>query len=282
MAATCRTCSGSGVVEIGERMIECECALVRRMAASMPAYVRRADVRKEHLDLPIMGMTRRNALVVASWQDMKAVVKAVIIANQRMFIKVTSDREIRDVYVGSKSRAARGDDEGQIYNSLEDLMDPPALMVVRMNELSYKNKAAPGALEEAICYRMDREKPTWLFSDLDKPFSLGSHAWSESVAEVIRSNFVTVRLARILPPASFDQEAESVGLTGVTSAQSRDTPTAEPATAAESIPEPERVEPVRPKKVIRPSEDDEGPLARYGAGLSKKPSSKGSSFGRGR
>ena len=112
MAATCRTCSGSGVVEIGERMIECECALVRRMAASMPAYVRRADVRKEHLELPIMGMTRRNALVVASWQDMKAVVKATIIANQRIFVKVTSDREIRDVYVGSKSRAARGDDEG--------------------------------------------------------------------------------------------------------------------------------------------------------------------------
>jgi hypothetical protein len=176
------------------------------MAASMPAYIRRAEVRKEHVSLPIMAALKKHALVISAWQDMKSVVKAAMISNPNMFIRITSDREIRDVYVGSKSRAARGDEEGSIYNSLEDLMEPPSLCIVRLNELSYKNKAAPGALEEAICYRIDRDKPTWLYSDCDRPFTVGSHAYSDSIADVIKTNFPIVRIPRILPSINLGED----------------------------------------------------------------------------
>lgn len=194
----CRECGGLGVIERDSKTFECMCAFIKRMASSMPSYIRRADLKKDHLSLSLLKNIRKHVLVIASWQDMKAVIKAAIISNPNYFIKITSDREIRDVYVGSKSKAARGDEDGAIYNSLEDLMDPPSLMIVRLNELSYKNKAAPGALEEAISYRVDRDKPTWLYSDVDKPFTVGSHAYSDSVADLIKSSFPISRVERIL------------------------------------------------------------------------------------
>ena len=283
MSNICAKCAGQGVIEVEGRMLECECALVRRIAASMPAYLRRAEVKPDHLSTGLFKMFKKNAFVVSSWPDMKAVVKAVIISNQNVFVKVTSDREIRDVYVGSKSRAAKGDEEGQIYNSLEDLMDPPGLVVVRLNELSYKNKAAPGALEEAICYRMDRDKPTWLFSDVDRAFSIGSHAYSESIADVIRSNFPTVNVPRIIThnqsdpfnsqPVSRIPDSMAEFVENTNSAQEPQ----EPQGIQEERPRP------RPKARIKPSEDvdaQSGMESMYGGGLSKKGPPKG--FGRGR
>lgn len=282
MSSICTKCNGQGVVEIDGRMLECECALVRRIAASMPAYLRRAEVKPDHLGTALFKMLKKNAFVVSSWPDMKAIVKAVIISNQSVFVKVTSDREIRDVYVGSKSRAAKGDEEGQIYNSLEDLMDPPGLVVVRLNELSYKNKAAPGALEEAICYRMDRDKPTWLFSDVDRAFSIGSHAYSETIADVIRSNFPTVNVPRIITHDRndpFNSRAEPVSRIpeSMSGLVERIPPIQESKEPLEEI------QKTRPKARIRPSEDvdaQSGMESMYGGGLSKKGPPKG--FGRGR
>jgi hypothetical protein len=287
----CKECGGTGVIEKNEKAFECVCAFIRRMALSMPGYIRRAEIRREHLSQNALKGVKKHLLIISSWQDMKAVIKAAMIANPSTFIKITSDREIRDVYVGSKSKAARGDEDGAIYNSLEDLMDPPNLMIVRLNELSYKNKAAPGALEEAVSYRVDRDKPTWLFSDMDKPFMTGSHAYSDSVADVIKSSFPITRIPRILPnvslleddqliPQHYEQPEVPVRLAEPTTIEP------EPADAAETTegvpkkttsrrsPAPDESESpkVSVKSKIRPSPDDDADvgygLSRFGSGLS--------------
>jgi hypothetical protein len=264
----CKACGGLGVIERNDKAYECQCSFIKRISAAMPLYIRKADVRKEHLDHPIMGMMRRNMMVVSSWTDMKAIIKGMWIANPTKLIKITSDREIRDVYVGSKSRAARGDEDGKIYNSLEDLMDIPDLSIVRLNELSYKNKAASGALEEAISYRTDRDKPTWLFSDIDRPFTIGSHAYSDSVADLIKSNFHMMRISRINQYNNTDFE-DLNPLAIKTSDEPKNVPV-----PIEPVPEPERP-PIaaspEPKKKprIRPSEDSEidTGLSIYGSGI---------------
>lgn len=274
MNYNCRICGGSGVIEKSGSVFECDCSFVRRLASAMPAFIRKAEVRNEHIQLPIIKSIKQNSFVISSWADMKSVIKAIMIANHQLFIKVSSDREIRDVFVGTKSRAARGDEEGQVYNSLEDLMDSPNLMIIRLNELSYKNKAAPGALEEAICYRLDRDKPSWLFSDYEKPFSVGSHAYSDSVANIIQSNFQTVKIPRILTNVvSSDFFAQNYDQSEPAQTQ----------TQIELVKEPDldTIEEVKPKiqkqRKIRPSEDidaDTGLSAMYGSGLTKKNSFK--------
>lgn len=287
MTGKCRECGGTGVIERDAKAFECVCAFVRRMASTMPAYLRRAEIRKEHLSVNALKCIRKHCLVIAAWPDMKAVLKAAMIANPSYFIKITSDREIRDVFVGSKSKAARGDEDGAVYNSLEDLMDPPNLMVVRLNELSYKNKAASGALEEAICYRVDRDKPTWLFSDVDRPFTVGSHAYSDSVADVIKSSFPITRIERILPHVSLFDDSELVPqrlqpmeYTEV-KPETIEPQVSEPSivTDAVSTDEPRKASKAQPtapvvKPKIRPSPDDDADsgnygLSRFGSGISE-------------
>ena len=163
------------------KLYECVCAMLRRVAASMPPYIRKAEVARHHVLLPLVGMVKKSVFVLSSWPDAKAVIKVAMIRNPNLGFRIASDREIRDVYVGSTSRVAKGADEDGVFNSLQDLMDMPGLMIVRLNELAYKNKAAPGALEEAISYRIDRDKPIWALSDTSKPFGMGSFAYSENV-----------------------------------------------------------------------------------------------------
>lgn len=202
----CPDCAGAGVIEKDDKMFECQCSIIKRMAISMPPFIRNAEVKIEHVNLPITKQIARHNFVIASWMDMRSVIKVMMISNQSKFIKVTSDREIRDVFVGSKSRAAKGDEDGNIYNNLEDLVDSPHLIIVRLNELSYKNKAAPGALEEAICYRIDRDKPIWLFSNSLRPFVMGSHAWSDSIQDIIDSQFNKVIIPGILHQQAFTDD----------------------------------------------------------------------------
>jgi len=175
-----------GVMERNGKLYECVCSMLRRVSAAMPPYIRRAEVLQEHLETQLMSAHNKSLFVVASWADMKPIIKAVMIKNPNMSVKITSDREIRDVFVGSTSRAARGDGE-IVYNNLEDLMNPPHLCIVRLNEMSYKNKAAPGALEEALSFRLDRDKPMWVLSNVSKPFGIDSFAYSESVWDLISS-----------------------------------------------------------------------------------------------
>jgi hypothetical protein len=172
----------------------------------MPPYIRKARVKSAHLELPIIESIDKSLYVVSAWADMKAVIKAVMIKYPKKYIRITSDREIRDVFVGATSRAAKGEDEQiGVFNTLQDLMDLPDLIILRLNEMQYKNKAAPGALLEAISFRLDRDKPTWIISDSDRPFTSSSHAWSESAVELFGTGFLKTIIPRILPQVVIEE-----------------------------------------------------------------------------
>jgi hypothetical protein len=190
MVQICETCNGIGTIEKNGKLYECKCSFIRRLATFMPPYIRKAEILPKHLELELIENIDKSYYIMASWADMKAVIKAIMIKYQSKFIRITSDAEIRDVYVGSKSKAAKSIDYiGEVYNNLEDLVDPPDLMVVRLNEIANRNKAAPGALEEALSFRLDRDKSTWVLSNTNKKFIVGSFAYSESVAELLSTGF---------------------------------------------------------------------------------------------
>ncbi len=203
----CHKCDDREVVEKDGKLYECICSFLKRIASSMAPYVRKAEILPEHLTLPIIEATDKSLYVISAWMDMKAVTKAIILKNPNQLIKITSDAEIRDVFVGSKSKASKASGfEGEVFNNLQDLMDTPDLMLVRLNEITYKNKAAAGALEEALSYRLDRDKPTWVLSNMDKPFVQGSFAYSDSVAELLSTGYVRVRIPKISNQPTIDEQ----------------------------------------------------------------------------
>lgn len=171
----------------------------------MPLYLRKADVKPEHLKTGLLEKVGKSMFITAQWADMRAILKAVIIRWPSKYIRFTSDAEIRDVYVGSKSKAARSADyEGEIYNSLSDLVGPPDLCIIRLNEIANKNKAAAGALEEVLSHRLDRDKPTWILSNTEKQFMMGSFAYSDAVAELLHTGFTHITVRKILAPLPLD------------------------------------------------------------------------------
>jgi hypothetical protein len=178
-------------------------------------------------------------------------------------------------------------------NNLQDLMDTPDLVVIRLNELSYKNKAAPGALQEAFSYRLDRDKATWVLSDPSRPFTRGSHAWSDSVSDLFNSTLRKFVVPSIAPEIQLDdvlcvepvqsQQVQSMSpvaseAPSLASSPPRGKRQAQPPEAEEKVPEgPE--EP--PEKVIQSVPDSDGipeALRGLGGGLGNNRSK----FGRGR
>ena len=293
----CGTCGGAGTVDRDGKTYECECSLWKRIASSMPSYVLTAKFLPQHLESPLLKSVGRSCFITAAWIDMRAIVKAVMMKHYGKYVRITSDRQLRDVFVGSKSRANLEEDAKVVYNSVEDLMgggDPkgrgpggPDLVVLRLNELGYKNKAASGILEEALVCRLDYGRPTWVVSDLDKPFGTGSHAYSETVWDLLTTSFTQVRIPRISPrnepppppqnsllgsawsgddapePQRAPREAREARESAPASTESRRPPETRPAP-------PEAGE--RPRRGIQPVPDDDAPsgLGMYGMGLGRK------------
>jgi len=285
----CEKCGDSGIIEQDGKLYECICAYIRRRAAEMPPYIRKARVTFPHLQLPVIKLIDRSLYVISSWNDIKAIIKIMMLKYPNKFIKITSDREIRDVYVGAASRSARGissnDDENlEVYNSLQDLMDLPDLMAVRLNEMHYKNKAAPGALEEALSYRLDRDKPTWVISNIDKPFVNGSHAWSESISELLNTAFQKTSIPRILPRTIVNDFVDEKGHSQNIMAVSISSGISAPAPGgfrpdladyqaivgeAQDNPKETKEKPTKKIRSVPDSDASVDPLAMYGSGVNK-------------
>lgn len=258
-------CGGTGYVERDGKVFECECAFLRRRFADMPRYIRTADVKDAHVQQIPIRSVGKSLYIISSWPDMMAIIKLVMIRYRNLFLKITSDREILDVYLGkaarlakaAESRYSRGEDDvgGNHYNSVQELMDPPGLCIVRLNEILYKNKAAPSVLEEALSYRLDRDKPTWILSNVDRQFQEGSVAYSDSVNYFIHSSMQTVCIPRIIPrvlmnsPLTLDHVEID-------------------ASPVDSTPAPA---PAPKKKTVKIQDElEQNPLSQYGSGLGKK------------
>jgi hypothetical protein len=201
--ANCDKCGSTGVIEREGKTYECQCALLRRLAASMPSFIRSTIVSKEHVVHPITDNIRNSYLIDAAWSDARAIIKVAMYKNPNIHFRITSDREIRDVGVGSTSRQARGEDAVVVFNSLQDLMESPQVVIIRLGELGYKNKAAPGLLEEALSIRTDRGLSTWILNNKNRPFGPASYAYSETVWDLIITSFRRIDVPRIAcPPIS--------------------------------------------------------------------------------
>lgn len=263
----CKKCGDAGILPAleGQMAVECQCAVERRIAAAMPPEVRRAPAVRAHFSLPLVMSPKRSLYVRSSWADMKCVIKAVMMTHVNLFVRVTSDMEILNVSLGKKNRASRGPDDGSrrrrgmfddesstgAFESVEDLVSGPALCIVKLNELSYKNKSAPGYLEEALSYRLDRDRPTWVYCNLDKPFMLGSPAFSTSVWDLMQTGLGKASVPRIVPRIQLDDDGDVI-LSGEPAGQAS-------VASGLTVPPPVRPAPLPPPQA-GPDAEPESPL----------------------
>jgi hypothetical protein len=222
-------------------------------------------------------MALRNVFLRAVLPDLNALMKValykLVATKGDTFVRFTSDRIIRDVGVGSTSRSARGDDAVFCFNNLQDLMEAPHLVIVRLNELRYKNKAAAGLLEEALCIRVDHGMPTWVLSDLNNPFGPSSTAYSDAVWGLLHSAFTQVLVPRI---AALEVAPGVEPSLSAVSSQASEMPPSRASAPSRASETPECEVKVDRKRTIFPSDDEDVgsvPQPRvtvYGQGFDKK------------
>jgi hypothetical protein len=225
----------------------------------MPPYIRIAELRPEHLTPKLHDQTCKSLFILAMWADMKAIVKAVMLRHVNLFVRVTSDNEILHAYVGNMSKKSRSENEVSFEN-VGDFIGPPGLAVIRLNAITRPNKAAAGALEEALVIRSDQDKPTWLVSDMDRPFISNSPAYSESLWDLIEI-FPKIRISPILP------RGQTTGLFDLAPVGSSQSEPESPITTPDSTKK--RIKP-KPKDLPTVDNDDNFNLSIYGSGINKK------------
>lgn len=247
---SCKTCNGEGVIETEKGLSECYCSVFRRLEATLPAFIRMTPIMDAHFKLPVLSHWQDSVFLISRWSDSRAIIKILMMRHCAKVHRITSDREIKEVYVGAHSKSSRDDDDSRVvFNTIQDLMEFPDLVFVRLNEIKNPNKAAAGALEEALTLRADRGKPTWVITDPMEPFGVTSYAYSSSVWDLLSTVFRSYTVPAILsggapPPSEFKV----------------DTPT--PKRAARKVPHPDNAEPEN-------SESSDDGLGGYGLG--KKP-----------
>lgn len=198
----CPHCKGRGVVPflpknrppeaIGELTQRCQCVLVRDVLKNLERAWRGLSKAGAIPGSPLKGKDTHNLWITASDKHLREHLKHV---GARMgpswFFRVLSDAdlmsawlsrdipddEIYDPDVGESRRSQRTSK----YNSLEDIIDPPKLLIVRLGVKAARNSAMPEVLLETIMHRLHVGKPLWVVDMPGYLLKAGHLAWDMDV-----------------------------------------------------------------------------------------------------
>lgn len=145
---------------------------------------------------PIEDRTNENLIIrCAFWHDILPHLKWVLAyKGLQYFFKIIDDLRIKNVFVGAesyRSRPMHARDEVATYNTVGDLVAEPDLLIIRLGQLGYQNRAAGGALKEALLCRSALNKPTWLVVDDHNGWG---HSSGADVEYYVNTNFEEIRI----------------------------------------------------------------------------------------
>lgn len=213
MTTACERCKGTGFIPVTPDLSkECICAYSRRVEKHLGLELASAA---NHPNGPLyqyeagvvtVDRTRDNLMLSGAWEAILPHLKWCFLCKGLgfRFLEVTDER-IKSVWLGSEAyhkKQAKKREDGDTYNGLRDLLEPPDLVLLRLGFLGYANVAMPGVLKESLLLRYAQKKPTWLVEDPTiAPFAPGHHAYSDDVGTYIAQHFqtVTFKAARTTP-----------------------------------------------------------------------------------
>jgi hypothetical protein len=134
--------------------------------------------------------TKDNLLIQGTWPSLLPHIKLALASKGLSFsFRIVTDQQIKTVYVGDEHRSVRSSDK-EACNSVADLLGVDYdLVIVKLGYLGHKNKAAPGALKEALLVRKDLNLPTWVVEDPQFPWT---HSRNIDVEQFIDEHYEIV------------------------------------------------------------------------------------------
>lgn len=196
-----------GLGDLAETYIfedRCECTIQKRFRKWVGEPIYRAKILETSM---LEGREEEDLFITASRMDFLANLRLILSKKDFSWSwKITTDSELRDVFVGNDSD----------YNSVSSLIKGSSLLIIQLAVLSYKNVAMAGTVLEALRIRQFDGKPTWVVNPHTNPFKEGHLAWSHELDFFINESFEKV----VIPDTVREVSAPKVSSNSITTFQS--------------------------------------------------------------
>jgi hypothetical protein len=172
---------------------------------------------------PLNTLVTRNLWITADEGTLRAHLKAVAFNKAILWdARVYSDKDLLSAWL--KTARAQGhkiydteidEDVGFAAMDIDELVEPPELVILVLGVKHAPNKEAPNCLLEALAARRHIGRPTWIIDQLDHPLNDMAHRCYSEHLEGLLSHWTHLGLAgrqvKILggPPRPVDPVAET-------------------------------------------------------------------------
>lgn len=189
----CRLCKGTGKVRIKtdnappkERM--CNCTIASRLLKNADNGWYGVSSAPKVSESPLSDLTEDNVWVTGEMDWMKAHVRHVAIRKPLSWrYKVITDKELMASWLATAALAGVDILDKEAFEvttaklSIEDLVQPYDLVIIRLGVKAARNSAMPEVLLEALALREHLEKATWVWDQPSRPLHEGHRCWSMQV-----------------------------------------------------------------------------------------------------
>lgn len=198
----CPKCKGRGAIN-GDLVHgkvpstrRCDCVLVRQTLDNMERGWFGLSKADPLASSPLRGYEGKDLWVTASDAAFKRHMRHVAARmGPDWTFKVVGDKDLITAWLSTiafkggeildPDAAAEAATVSLKYLTIEDLAEPPDLLVVILGIKAAANREMPQVLREALQLRSLREKPTWVIDQPTNPFRMGHICWSGQVQAVL-------------------------------------------------------------------------------------------------
>ena len=170
------------------------------------------------------------------------------------FVRIVTDMTLKQVYMGEASFRARSPEQREdggvpVFNSLEDLLVIPDLIVLRVGNVVYFNRAMASIMMEALLLRDGVGKPTWIvepegqhfrpWAKTDQGSALGMPCCNDAVYSFVGERFYALQLGGAPTVEEYEDGVSLSGAEEPDESEESDEPVSPGAPPAEPLEEAE-------------------------------------------
>lgn len=196
----CPECSGRGVITLEEnhagisKVRSCKCVLIKDVLLNVERGWRGLSKSPSIKKSPLLKYRNKNVWITATLKDFKKHLKHVAIRQgPRWNFRVQSDRDLVVARLAVAKATGRKIIDSDVENStikymtLEDLVDPPELLILVLGVKTSRNSEMPEILLDSLQSRDFSGKPTWVIDQPHNPLRLGHRCFSEELISYLET-----------------------------------------------------------------------------------------------
>lgn len=195
----CKECGGRGAVDMAEgphgipQTRRCRCVLLRDIQDNVERGWKGLILAPKIESSVLLECLNTNLKITANELTFKAHLRHVALRQGPDWkFKVTTDAGLMSAWLANMAVMGKEvfdpdamEVTSQVAFTLEDLVVPPELLVIRLGVKAARNSAMPEVLLESLTLREHVGKPTWILDHPSQPLSEGHLCYSDAVGDYV-------------------------------------------------------------------------------------------------